>query len=95
MSTLPSACSGIMTDFSASFSRAEILQTILQHQVVLIAGETGCGKTTQVPQFLLEDCWGRLIFSLAHPDLDKHSNRSETHWKTLDILQRLKIRSHI
>lgn len=26
-------------------------------QVVLIAGETGCGKTTQVPQFILDSEW--------------------------------------
>ena len=39
--------------------RQEILQAILSQQVILIAGETGCGKTTQVPQYILEDCWGR------------------------------------
>ena len=31
-----------------------IVRTLRDHQVVVIAGETGCGKTTQVPQFLLE-----------------------------------------
>mmetsp|Transcript_139548 Transcript_139548/g.362835 ORF Transcript_139548/g.362835 Transcript_139548/m.362835 type:complete len:1234 (+) Transcript_139548:117-3818(+) len=31
-----------------------ILETIDRHPVVLIAGSTGCGKTTQIPQFLLE-----------------------------------------
>ncbi|OMP10349.1 hypothetical protein COLO4_04583 [Corchorus olitorius] len=31
-----------------------ILTTILQNQVVIISGETGCGKTTQIPQFILE-----------------------------------------
>lgn len=28
--------------------REEILTAVAQHQVVLVAGETGCGKTTQV-----------------------------------------------
>eukprot|EP00884_Botryococcus_braunii_P000922 jgi/Botrbrau1/10830/Bobra.0025s0009.1 len=37
--------------------REEILGAVAGHQVTLIAGETGCGKTTQVPQYLLEDCW--------------------------------------
>uniref|UniRef100_A0A336M1S7 CSON010441 protein n=1 Tax=Culicoides sonorensis TaxID=179676 RepID=A0A336M1S7_CULSO len=32
-----------------------IVDTINKNQVVLIKGETGCGKTTQVPQFILDD----------------------------------------
>ncbi|XP_059664898.1 DExH-box ATP-dependent RNA helicase DExH6-like [Cornus florida] len=36
-----------------------ITSTIKSNQVVLISGETGCGKTTQVPQFLLDYMWGK------------------------------------
>eukprot|EP00946_MAST-07B_sp_MAST-7B-sp1_P001524 g1524.t1 len=35
--------------------RTEIIDTINAHSVVVISGETGCGKTTQIPQFILED----------------------------------------
>ncbi|KAL3510671.1 hypothetical protein ACH5RR_030072 [Cinchona calisaya] len=31
-----------------------ILSSIANNQVVIISGETGCGKTTQIPQFILE-----------------------------------------
>ncbi|XP_028757823.1 DExH-box ATP-dependent RNA helicase DExH5, mitochondrial isoform X2 [Neltuma alba] len=31
-----------------------ILSAISKNQVVIISGETGCGKTTQIPQFILE-----------------------------------------
>ncbi|KAK1437647.1 hypothetical protein QVD17_03441 [Tagetes erecta] len=31
-----------------------ILNSISKNQVVIISGETGCGKTTQIPQFILE-----------------------------------------
>lgn len=35
--------------------REEILSTINRSRVVVICGETGSGKTTQVPQFIFED----------------------------------------
>lgn len=34
--------------------RDEILEKVAKNQVVLIRGATGCGKTTQVPQFILD-----------------------------------------
>ncbi|KAI4374508.1 hypothetical protein MLD38_012494 [Melastoma candidum] len=36
----------------------EIMEAINYHSVVIICGETGCGKTTQVPQFLFEAGFG-------------------------------------
>ncbi|XP_063227426.1 ATP-dependent DNA/RNA helicase DHX36-like isoform X2 [Bacillus rossius redtenbacheri] len=46
--------------------RAEILSMISSHQVVLISGETGCGKTTQVAQFILDDFISRGDGSKCH-----------------------------
>ncbi|CAI0442326.1 unnamed protein product [Linum tenue] len=38
-----------------SFKEKErLLQAIARNQVVVISGETGCGKTTQLPQYILE-----------------------------------------
>ncbi|KAI4117053.1 MAG: hypothetical protein LQ345_002635 [Seirophora villosa] len=39
----------------------EILQTMSKHPVIIICGETGCGKSTQVPSFILEHelSWGK------------------------------------
>lgn len=34
--------------------RADILQAIERHRVVIVAGETGCGKSTQLPKMCLE-----------------------------------------
>ncbi|XP_021722281.1 ATP-dependent RNA helicase DEAH13-like [Chenopodium quinoa] len=36
----------------------EIMETINSHSSVIISGETGCGKTTQLPQFLYEAGYG-------------------------------------
>ncbi len=36
----------------AAHSRLDILQAVQDHRVVVICGTTGCGKSTQVPQFL-------------------------------------------
>ncbi|CAI5532993.1 unnamed protein product, partial [Closterium sp. Naga37s-1] len=35
--------------------RERLLQAVRNNQVVVVSGETGCGKTTQLPQYLLED----------------------------------------
>uniref|UniRef100_A0A5B6ZGD2 RNA helicase n=1 Tax=Davidia involucrata TaxID=16924 RepID=A0A5B6ZGD2_DAVIN len=34
--------------------RDALLNAISQHQVLVVSGETGCGKTTQLPQYILE-----------------------------------------
>ena len=35
-------------------SRESFLDTISAHRAMVVTGETGCGKTTQIPQFLFE-----------------------------------------
>uniref|UniRef100_A0A1Y1N3Q9 RNA helicase n=1 Tax=Photinus pyralis TaxID=7054 RepID=A0A1Y1N3Q9_PHOPY len=35
--------------------KTEIIEMIAANQVILLSGETGCGKTTQVAQFILDD----------------------------------------
>ncbi|VFQ92703.1 unnamed protein product [Cuscuta campestris] len=36
-----------------------ITSSVEENQVVLISGETGCGKTTQVPQYILDHMWAK------------------------------------
>ncbi|XP_060805355.1 probable ATP-dependent RNA helicase spindle-E [Amyelois transitella] len=37
--------------------KQEILDRIRAYPVVIVEGPTGCGKTTQVPQWILDDCY--------------------------------------
>ncbi|XP_037089684.1 LOW QUALITY PROTEIN: ATP-dependent DNA/RNA helicase DHX36-like, partial [Pollicipes pollicipes] len=46
--------------------REHILQLVAENQVVVISGETGCGKTTQVVQYLLEEAAAAGRGSLCH-----------------------------
>ncbi|XP_053665706.1 ATP-dependent DNA/RNA helicase DHX36 [Anopheles marshallii] len=39
--------------------RGTILDMVERNQVILIKGDTGCGKTTQVPQYILEQATAR------------------------------------
>ncbi|KAI1124534.1 DEAD/DEAH box helicase [Nemania abortiva] len=39
--------------------RDQVVETVLQHQVTIIAGETGSGKSTQSVQFILDDLYSK------------------------------------
>ena len=39
----------------AAKKKTDFLAALANHQVVVVSGETGCGKTTQVPQFILDE----------------------------------------
>lgn len=38
--------------------RNELMRFIGTHQVMVVVGETGCGKSTQIPQYLYQDGYG-------------------------------------
>lgn len=54
---------------------------LASNQIVMIAGNTGCGKSTQVPQYILEHAWGRCCCAAAH--------RSTHFWQIADKTVRL------
>ena len=40
--------------------REEFLDAVRENKVLIVVGETGSGKTTQIPQYLYEDGWSKL-----------------------------------
>uniref|UniRef100_A0A672G593 RNA helicase n=1 Tax=Salarias fasciatus TaxID=181472 RepID=A0A672G593_SALFA len=46
-----------------SYSKKELVEMINANRVLVVSGETGCGKTTQVTQFILDDHINRGIGS--------------------------------
>ena len=48
-------------ELPVSQKRDEIIQAIKQNQVIIICGETGSGKTTQLPKMCLDAGLGRKI----------------------------------
>lgn len=48
------------TDEIISHSSDEIIKAVQSERVVIIAGDTGCGKSTQIPQYLMEAGYNRI-----------------------------------
>ncbi|AMD21451.1 HER172Cp [Eremothecium sinecaudum] len=50
--------------------RDELLKAVRDHQVLIVVGETGSGKTTQLPQYLVEDGYtagGKFMVACTQP----------------------------
>lgn len=46
---------GLNVELPVDAHRQHVVSVVRSSRVVVIAGETGCGKTTRIPRFLLED----------------------------------------
>ncbi|CAO3593081.1 unnamed protein product [Absidia cylindrospora] len=44
----------IRSKLPADAFKDKVIQAVKQRQVTIVSGETGCGKTTQVPQFIMD-----------------------------------------
>lgn len=47
--------------------RAKLVSAIAQHQVVILVGETGSGKTTQIPQYIYESDRANARIAITQP----------------------------
>jgi ATP-dependent RNA helicase DDX35 len=45
--------------------RRELLYALEQHESLVLVGATGCGKSTQFPQYLVESGWTQLRQAVA------------------------------
>ncbi|MGP5097389.1 ATP-dependent RNA helicase HrpA [Brachybacterium alimentarium] len=63
-------------ELPVSGRREDIMEAIRDHQVVVIAGATGSGKTTQIPKMLLELGYGRKNRLIGHTQPRRIAARS-------------------
>ncbi|XP_029380368.1 ATP-dependent RNA helicase DHX30 isoform X1 [Echeneis naucrates] len=47
---------GLGVELPVDAHRQKVISAVQSSRVVVVAGETGCGKTTRIPRFLLEEC---------------------------------------
>ncbi|KAI8083455.1 P-loop containing nucleoside triphosphate hydrolase protein [Thamnidium elegans] len=45
----------VRSNLPAHAFKSTVVKTVLGSQVTIVSGETGCGKTTQVPQFIMDE----------------------------------------
>ncbi|GAB2547669.1 ATP-dependent RNA helicase HrpA [Brachybacterium huguangmaarense] len=88
----PSAAPPVITfpdDLPVSRAREEIEEAIRDNQVVVIAGETGSGKTTQLPKMLLEMGYGQGGRLIGHTQPRRIAARSVAQRIASELGQRL------
>ena len=57
--------------------REEIVEAVKNEKVIIIAGDTGCGKSTQVPQYLYSAGFGKIgmfLIKISQPIINKLYN---------------------
>lgn len=38
-----------------------IISSVINNPITIIVGDTGCGKSTQIPQYLVSNGWSRIV----------------------------------
>jgi HrpA-like RNA helicase len=61
------ALRGTRKALPAHAKRSEFLSVLQQSRVVIVSGATGCGKSTQMPQYILEEVKDTLSLKPTNP----------------------------
>jgi ATP-dependent RNA helicase DHX37/DHR1 len=58
----PESIEAVRSELPIVAMEQEIMEAVAENDVLVLCGATGCGKTTQVPQFLYEAGYGSALF---------------------------------